>query len=104
MMMIRFTTMARTGRRMKRSVSFMILSPVGGMRIELRRRLHVVLDDDAGAVPQLECTVDRHFLAGLHAVDDGDEIAAGFPDTNELLAHGLGRLAVRPGSGAFLVL
>src|ERR1700733_5579090 len=85
MMITRLTTIARTGLRMKMSVNFIVASPVLGMRRHLRIQLHVVVLDDAGAVAQLERAVGDDLLAGLHAVDHGDEIAARLAEAHELL-------------------
>src|SRR6185503_12390208 len=50
----RLTTIASTGRRTKRSVSFTTASEVLDVRAQRRGRLHRVVDLDARAVAQLE--------------------------------------------------
>src|SRR6266498_3005901 len=98
MRMMRLTTVARTGRRMKMSVNFMAGSAVLRLRRELRSDLHIgVVDGDARAVAQLERAGADELLTRLHAVDNGDEVAAGFAELDELLPGDLDRLSVRPG-------
>src|SRR5215213_4677713 len=82
MMMMTLTTSARTGRRMKMSVIFMAASVVLRLRIELRRRLHRVVDDDLGAVAQLEGAGADDVFAILDAVeaDDEDGVPVGGPN------------------------
>src|SRR5262245_9623119 len=50
MMSTRLTTMANTGRRTKMSVNRTSASEVVDVRLQGRRRFHVVVDDDAVAV------------------------------------------------------
>src|SRR5687768_1803912 len=78
MMMIRFTTIARTGRLTKMSVNFTGTSTVFGLGGELRFDLDVVVHDDANPVAELEGTCRYHLLPGLHPVRDGDEVPARF--------------------------
>src|SRR5262249_3140196 len=95
--MIRLTTIARTGRRMKMSVSFMALSAVLRLRGQLRVELDGVVDRDRRAVAQLERARGHDLFSVLDAVEDGDEIAARLADADELLARDLARLAVGAG-------
>src|SRR6516225_5646845 len=87
------TTIASTGRRRNRSVIFMA-SPVRGVGVELRLRLHAVVDDDGRVVPQLERPRAHHRLAGRDPLGDGHEVAAHGARAHELLARDLHRLAV----------
>src|SRR5437763_6874349 len=111
MRMTRLTTMARTGRLMKRSVSFRVVvawlrgcEAVGATRprndaasqpplrvFRFRRRavarLHRVVDRHRGAGPQLEHARGHHFLARLDAGEHGDLVAARAAELHELLAH-----------------
>src|SRR4051812_5366609 len=93
-MMTRLRTIARTGRRMNRSVSFMLRSAVVGVRCELRRGLLRVVDRDRGVVTKLEGASGHDLLALLQAVTDRDEVATPVADANELLACDLDWLAV----------
>src|SRR4051812_57757 len=79
-----FTTMARTGRRMKRSVNLM-RSPVGGLRVDLHVRSELVLHQHVHAVAQLEGAARDHRLAGGQAGIDRDEVAAARAEPDELL-------------------
>ena len=88
------TTSAMTGLRMKRSVK-LFESMVGGSPGESgvgrgRRRAAGRLDDvvhlHGGAVAELEHAGGDDLLAGLHALGDGDEVAAGGAQFDELLA------------------
>src|SRR6266508_812974 len=72
--MIRFTTIAMTGRRMKRSVSFM-RSFLGRLRRELRVGCEGVVHRDGGAVAQLEAAAAHDRLSRLQSVRDRDEVA-----------------------------
>src|SRR5436190_3296967 len=100
------TTIASTGRRRKRSVSFMA-SAVGRGRGELRLGLDGVVHDDGRVVAQLECARAHHLLAGRDALGDRDEVAPGRPRAHELLARDLDGLAVgglvHPGRARLLV-
>src|SRR5262249_21901287 len=97
MTMTRLTTIARTGRRTKMSVNFMTALPVFRVRGELGVGLDVVVDDDAGAVAELEGPGAHDVLAGGDAVGDRDEVAARPRHAHELLAGDLGRDAVGRG-------
>src|SRR6266545_4690130 len=78
--MTRLTTIARTGRLTKRSVNFISRSfPGYGIALAVLRlrgrvvgRLNLVVDDDGGAVAELEYSGGHHFFAGLDAGADGD--------------------------------
>src|SRR5215472_9726235 len=97
MMITRLTTMARTGRLMKRSVNFMAApSVVRGVRSELWVQLHVVVHRDAHAVASLERTGGPALLARLHPVENRHEIAARFTYAHELLSRHLGLRTVGP--------
>src|ERR1043166_1067823 len=99
MRITRLTTMARTGRRTKRSVNFIVWSAaampplscpssragawpphstltVFRPRLGAVGRLDGVVDDDGGTRPQLEDAGGDDLLARLHAADDADLIAA----------------------------
>src|SRR5512146_1334557 len=99
---IRLTTIAMTGRRMKRSVNFMADARGGlllaRLRVELRLWRERVVHHHRHAVSQLERAAARDHLAGLHAADDLDEVAPTLAEPDELLAGHLPR-AVRGGSG-----
>src|SRR5271170_2410625 len=82
MMMSRLTTIARTGRRTKRSVN-LIRSLVLGVRVEGRGAAHAVVHDHGRAVAQLERSRGHHRLARLDAVEDRDEVAARLPHPDE---------------------
>src|SRR5258708_6954475 len=79
MMMIRLTTIARTGRRMNRSVNRM--SVVFRLRVQLRVGADGVVDHDRGVVAQLEGARGHQLLPILHAVEHGDEVAACLTET-----------------------
>src|SRR5689334_19095967 len=71
MMMTKLTTIARTGRRMNRSVKRIgVPSAMFGVRRELRFGLDFVLDGDGHAVAQLERAGADHLLPRAHAVED----------------------------------
>src|SRR5262249_44852843 len=92
MMMMRLTTIARTGRRTKMSVSFIRPSAILGLRSELGVERDVVVHDDARAVTELEGPCDDDLVALLDAALDGDEVAPVLGDPDELLPrrpHGL---------------
>src|SRR5436190_18644470 len=79
----RFTTSASTGRRTKRSVSFMLaVLRLGGGVVP---GLHLVVDDDGGAGAELEHARAHDFLPGLDAGDDGDLVAAPVAELHEAL-------------------
>src|SRR5215831_19021760 len=93
----RLTTIARTGRLMKRSVNFMAFrslpSAVHGVRRRVVAGLRLVVDLDGRPVSELEDTRGHDLLAGLQAREDRDLVAAAGPDLDELLAHALVGLA-----------
>src|SRR6478672_5136616 len=92
-MITRFTTIARTGLLMKMSVSFM-RSPVLRLRGDVGLRALRVSQEDGRVVPQLERAAADDLLAGLHAVEDGDEVSARLAELHELLPRVLHGLAV----------
>src|SRR5437868_13512427 len=89
----RFTTIASTGRRMKRSVNFMVSIPNAGPGSLVVRRLggdfsdrrQVVAQGQRAAVVQLEGAARDDGLAGLEAGEDRDEVAAPLAEPHELL-------------------
>src|SRR5512134_1319092 len=85
--MTRLTTMAMTGRRMNRSVSFMEFpcSVVARPRGELRLGRERVVHRDGRAVSQLEGAAAHDRLAGPEPLRDRDEIAAPLAGADELL-------------------
>src|SRR5262245_4554239 len=96
MRITRLTTIARTGRLMKRSVNFMgpgSPSAVHGVRRRVVAGLRLVVDLDGRAVAQLEHPRGHDLLAGLEPREDRDLVAAAGPDLDELLAHALVGLA-----------
>src|SRR6201995_337976 len=80
----RVTTIARTGRRMKRSVNFTLAV----LRLWVRAvcRLDAVVDDDCGTWAELERAGGDDLVARFHAADDRDLIAARAAQLHELLA------------------
>src|SRR6516162_9817145 len=95
----RLTTIARTGRRMKRSVNFMgaFLGPASAVDRVGRgvvAGLRLVVDLHRRAIAQLEHARRHDFLAGFEPREDGDLIAAPRPHFDELLANALVRLAL----------
>src|SRR3954465_10017747 len=83
MMMIRLTTIARTGRRKNRSVNRM--SVVLGLGVQLRVGLDRIVPDDRRIVAQLEGARGDQPLAIAHAVEHCHLVAAGLPEPHELL-------------------
>src|SRR5512142_918061 len=90
----RLTTMAMTGRRMKRSVKDMAL-PSCVFRSALRRprregglRRQRVVDDHGHPVAELEGAGAHHRLARLEPLGHGDEVAAPLAQPHELLLDG----------------
>src|SRR3954471_2243275 len=92
--MTRLTTTASTGRRMKRSVSFM--SAVLRLRGRVVGGLDAVVDGHRGVRPQLEHARGDHLLAGLQPGEHGDLVAAGAAHAHDLLAHAAVDLPARP--------
>src|SRR5437868_4075191 len=80
----RLTTMATTGRRMKRSVK-LIGSPVGRLGVDLHVRSEIVFHEQIHAVAQLERAARDHGLAGLQAGLHGDEVAPSHAQPHEFL-------------------
>src|SRR5690242_7635165 len=72
----RFTTIASTGRLMKRSVKRTGPSTVLGTRLELRLRHRLVAHHDRRAVAQLERACRHQLLPRLDAREDRDVVAA----------------------------
>src|SRR5712672_2338921 len=89
----RFTTTASTGRRMNRSVNFILT--ILRFRSGIVAGLNVVFHGDGGAAAQLEDARGHHFFAGLEPVEDGDLVAAHVADVHELLAHAAVGVAAR---------
>src|SRR5215208_6101998 len=86
--MTRFTTMAITGRRMKRSVSFMSWCScllIRRLGVELRPGRLGVVHRHRHAVAQLEGAGAHQRLAGRDAGHHGHEIAAPLAQAHELL-------------------
>src|SRR6266536_1466991 len=92
----RLTTMARTGRRTKRSVNFMFaaLLAVFGFRSRVVAGLRLVVDLDGGAVAELEDARGHDFLPLLEAGGDRDLVSARGAELDDLLAHAAIDLAV----------
>src|ERR1019366_3658074 len=89
MTITRLTTIARTGRRTKMSVSFMIALPIVRVRRELRVDLDLVVHGDGRPVSKLEGARADDVLPGRDAVDDRHEVAPGGADAHELLPRHL---------------
>src|SRR5262249_13779017 len=90
--MTRLTTTASTGRRMNRSVNFILAILRLGSRVVAGLRL--VVDLDGRPVSQLEDSRRHDFLPGLHTRHHRDLVAARGSDTDELLFHATVALAV----------
>src|SRR5512142_333070 len=101
MTMTRLTTTAMTGRRMKRSVNFMVApsSVLGRPRGEQRLGREGVVHGHRRAVPQLEGAARDDRLALAEPGGHRDEVPSAFAGPDELLPHDGGRLA-----GAVLLL
>src|SRR5712692_5231697 len=100
MTMRRLTTIAMTGRRMKRSVNFIgwpqLALLVGRLRRHLGGRRQIVVHHHRHSVAQFERAAADHRLARGKPGDHGDEVAPAFAQADEFLpSHGTG-LAVRP--------
>src|ERR1019366_5266954 len=73
----RLITAASTGRRMKRSVNFMAWDSLFlRRRVRVACRLHAVVDDDLGAILQLELAAGHDLLAPGNAAKHGHLVAA----------------------------
>src|SRR2546421_11956980 len=72
MMMTRFTTIARTGRRMKMSVNFTRRSAIFRSGGDLGIDFDVVVHHHPRAVAKLETARGDDLLARLHATGDGE--------------------------------
>src|SRR3954471_8226125 len=85
-MMSRLTTIARTGRRMKRSVNFMGLFFLRRRR-RVVGRLDLVVDGDRRAVLELDLAAGDDFIALLDAAEDGDLVPARRAGVDENLLY-----------------
>src|SRR5262249_29887376 len=92
MRITRLTTIARTGRLMKRSVNF--TSALLGLGRRVVGRLLGVVDLDGRAVAELEDPGRHDFLAGLQAGEDGDLVAAPHAELDEALRDAFVRVAL----------
>src|SRR5262245_24664363 len=99
MMITRLTTMARTGRRRKRSVILMTLA-VGRSRLELWLHLRLLLHDHRGRVFQFEGALADHFFSGTHAFGHRHEVAPGPAEAHEALMGDLDGLPLGRGRHA----
>src|SRR5262245_48839245 len=81
--MTRLTTTASTGRRMNRSVNFILAILWLGSRVVAGLRL--VVDLDRRPVAELEDSRGDHFLSGLYSRQHRDLVAAARSDSDELL-------------------
>src|SRR5208283_3032157 len=92
--MIRFTTVATTGRLMKRSVKFILpppfcLSAVRRSRRQLTLRFDVVVHRDMQTVLQPEHARRHHFFAGLQPGSDRDEVTSRLTKLDKLFSDPL---------------
>src|ERR1700745_2245760 len=99
MMMMRLTTMAITGRRMKRSVKLELcwtgdslfmgsscwVSAVDRRRNHVRRRGQRVVDHDRLPVPELERAIAHDGLAALEPVENLHVVTPALAEADELL-------------------
>src|SRR5579862_489033 len=95
--MKRLTTVARTGRRIKRSVKPPMNAPslfVSRMRVGVVRDLDRVIDLQERPVAQLELPGGYYLLPIFDAAQHRDLVAARIAGGNEGLARGSNRLAV----------
>src|SRR5438105_14025150 len=83
--MMRLTTMARTGRRMKRSVNFILRSAVHGVGSQFGGGREIVAHRHGAAVAQLEGAARYHRLAGGQAGRHRHQIAPALSEAHELL-------------------
>src|SRR5450432_1919632 len=82
----RLTTIASTGRRMKRSVKFMVRASTFLRRcILLVERLHAIVDAQRRAVFQFELSAGDHHGPLGHALEDCDLISSRRPRGDEHL-------------------
>src|SRR6266568_3749542 len=97
MTMSRLTTIAMTGRRMKRSVNFMSRAPGASRVCRARREVRLsrcgVAHRHRDAVPELEGSVAHDALAGGEAGGDLHEVAAPLAQPDEGLLRLERRLA-----------
>src|SRR5687767_10801645 len=94
MRMTRLTTMARTGRLTKMSVSFMTASVVLRLRRRVVGGLDGVVHVHGRAVPELEDARGHDLLARLHTGGHRHLVATAARQLDELLAHALVLLAL----------
>src|SRR5262249_11858397 len=81
--MTRLTTTASTGRRMNRSVNFILA--ILWLRSRVVAGLRLVVDLDRRPISQLEDSRRDDFLTGLHPRHHRDLVAARRSDADELL-------------------
>src|SRR6266542_2189722 len=91
MTMTRLTTIAMTGRRMKRSVSFMVSSRCSGASL-LGRLRGELRNGGAVAVAQLERAAAHHRLSRVQSGDHRDDVPPALSRADELLPRDRGRL------------
>src|SRR5262245_57705304 len=91
----RLTTIATTGRRMKRSVSFIGASGLGRVRRGRHLGREVVPHHHRDVVSQLERPGADHDLAGFEPGEHGDKIAAPLAEADELVSRDQIDLLVR---------
>src|ERR1039458_2763787 len=100
--MIRLTTVATTGRRMNKSVKFMVLLlpgrglPIQGSRVRFIIGLNAVVHLHRDSAAQLEDPGTHDLFARLDTGNNRHLIATGRARFFELLLRFLARLAVRP--------
>src|SRR6266478_4451152 len=88
MRMIKLTTIARTGRRIKRSVNdFMSILRVHWSWTHLRFGREIVVDRHQHSVAQLENASTNHHLIWFQTLDDRHEIAPGFAHPDNLRSN-----------------
>src|SRR6266850_3028477 len=96
MRMTKLTTIASTGRLMKRSVKdFMSIlgSRIHRRRIHLRFRREIIVDRYRHSIAQFENSRAHDGFIRFQPVDNRNEIAAGFAHPNKLLTNRLRFLA-----------
>src|SRR5215469_9861007 len=91
---IRLTTVASTGRRMKISVKRIAASLFRNLRIGREWRCHLVVDDNRRAVIELGLAGGRNDIPRLDAVEHRDLVAAGRPGLDEGLVRDAFALAL----------
>src|SRR5437016_10292747 len=83
--MTRLTTMASTGRLIKRSVNFILA--ILGLGSWIVPGFNLVVDSNRRAVAQLEHPGAHHFIPRIHARDHRHLVTARAFNFHELLAH-----------------